>query len=186
MLQILNDFPHVEVPGGVQVQLGDAYGEERRRVVFSLHVPRLAELGVKKVAEVVVRYVSVGDSVEAHTLTLPIAVNLVSADAAAVGGVDAEVTEEVVILMSARAKEEARKMADQGDFDGAKEHLRHAAEDLRKTAAGSAHAEELLAHAETLEGHSRTLAPESYLLERKHMSYENHTTRQRKWRPEGS
>ena len=34
LLGILNGFPQVAVAGGVQVQLGDAYGEERRRVVF--------------------------------------------------------------------------------------------------------------------------------------------------------
>ena len=32
------------VPGGVQISLGDAYGDERRRIVFQLHVPRLETL----------------------------------------------------------------------------------------------------------------------------------------------
>jgi hypothetical protein len=36
-LGLLNEFPTVAVPGGVQVQLGDAYGDERRRIVFQLH-----------------------------------------------------------------------------------------------------------------------------------------------------
>lgn len=61
VLGILNEFPQVPVPGGVQVQLGDAYGDERRRVVFELHIPGLASLGVAKVAEVVLRHVSVGE-----------------------------------------------------------------------------------------------------------------------------
>ncbi len=60
VLGILNEFPQVPVPGGVQVQLGDAYGDERSRVVFELHIPGLASLGVAKVAEVVLRHVSVG------------------------------------------------------------------------------------------------------------------------------
>jgi len=52
VLGILNEFPQVPVPGGVQVQLGDAYGDERRRVVFELQIPGLASLGGAKVAEV--------------------------------------------------------------------------------------------------------------------------------------
>ena len=42
VLEILNDYPRVPVAGGVQVQLGDAYGGERRRLVFALHMPYLA------------------------------------------------------------------------------------------------------------------------------------------------
>ncbi len=183
LLQILNDFPQVVVPGGVQVQLGDAYGDERRRVVFTLHTPRLAELGVKKVADVVVRFVSVGDSIEAHTLTVPIAVNLVSADDAARQAVDAEVSEEVVVLLSARAQEEAREMADRGDFDGAKTRLASAASDLRKSANGSARADELLAQAETFEGRAEELEPRTYMMSRKQMTYQNRAMRQSKHRP---
>ncbi len=36
ILRILNEFPQVPVPGGVQAQLGDANGDERCRVVFEL------------------------------------------------------------------------------------------------------------------------------------------------------
>ena len=45
VLGVLNEYPSVAVPGGVQVALGDAYGGERRRVVFALHIPDLAALG---------------------------------------------------------------------------------------------------------------------------------------------
>ena len=39
--------------GGVQTQLGDAYGGETRRVVFALHVPSLPTLGPTTIGEVV-------------------------------------------------------------------------------------------------------------------------------------
>ena len=184
VLHVLNQFPQVPVAGGVQIQLGDAYGDERRRVVFSLHVPTLGEMGVKTVAEVIVRYVSVGATIEAHTLTLPITVNLVSADEAAAQTADAEVTEEVVVLLSARAQEEARTLADRGDFEGAKERLSSAAAELRKTAEGSARADELLARAETFTARSIDLDPMTYMIERKKMTYENRLLRERKRRPE--
>ena len=40
LLGVLNEYPTVDVPGGVQVQIGDAYGGERRRIVFELRIPR--------------------------------------------------------------------------------------------------------------------------------------------------
>ena len=45
MLGLLNDHPGNAVPGGVQIQLGDVYAEEHRRLVFEMFVPRLEELG---------------------------------------------------------------------------------------------------------------------------------------------
>ncbi len=76
VLGVLTNFPQTEIAGGVQVSLGDAYGDERRRVVFELHVPELATLGVKNVADVVLRYVTVGEEVAAHETTIPLTVNL--------------------------------------------------------------------------------------------------------------
>ena len=55
-----------------------------------------------------------------------------SADEAAAGEPDQEVTEEVLILKSARAEQEARKMADGGDFEGS---YAPAAFDRRRAAA---------------------------------------------------
>ena len=60
-----------------------ATGEESRRIVFELHIPEMAALGVKKVADVVVRYVSVGEQIASHEITIPLQINLVSADEAA-------------------------------------------------------------------------------------------------------
>ena len=44
-------------------------------------------------------------------------------------------------------------------------------------------ADELLDQAETFDVRAMDLAPESYMLERKRMTYENRTTRERKRRP---
>ena len=88
VLGILNDYPHIAVPGGVQVALGDAYAGEKRRIVFELHVPYLAALGPATVAEIVLRYVSVGAQIEQHELTIPLVVNLVSANEAAASAPD--------------------------------------------------------------------------------------------------
>jgi Ca-activated chloride channel family protein len=131
LVAVLSDYPAVPVDGGVQLALGDAYGGERRRVVLALHLPHLAGLGAARVADLVVRYVSVGEEVAEHTLTVPVAVNLVSADEAAASAPDLEVREEVLVLQAARARREAIRLADEGDRDAAARLLGATASELR-------------------------------------------------------
>jgi Ca-activated chloride channel family protein len=151
VLGVLNEFPCVQVDGGVQAQLGDAYGGETRRVVFALHVPSLPTLGPTTIGEVVLRYVSIGEQIEQHETRIPLNVNLVSSDEAAAAGLDTEVSEEVVILRSAKAQRDARSRAQVGDYEGAKSVLREAADELRSRAAGSPNAEELRRLADDVE-----------------------------------
>jgi Ca-activated chloride channel family protein len=175
---MLNEYPAVPVAGGVQLQLGDAYAEERRRVVFELGIPRLASLGVAKVADVVVRYVSVDQEVAAHELTLPIVVNMVSADEAKTAGADQEVVEEVLILKAARAQDEARKLTDAGEFEAAGSILRQTASELRQKATDAILVEEFLAQADALEANVGMMSGRVYDMgSRKQMLYQSRTTR---------
>ena len=151
VLGVLNDFPITPVAGGLQVNAGDAYADESRRVIFELQIPSMAELGVATVAEVVIRYVTVGEEVAARELKLPLTINMVSADEASNATPDNEVVEEVLILKSARAQAKARKRADGGDIAGARELLQRTAEELRKAAPHSSKPEELLGDAGLLE-----------------------------------
>ena len=174
VLEILNDRPLVPVPGGVQVELGDAYAGERRRVVFALHVPHLAALGPVSVAEAVLRYVSVGDEIAQHELTIPIVANAVSAEEASRAVPDAEVREEVLVLRAARAREDAMKLADAGDFTAAHGTLTKVVGELRD--AGSP---ELAAEADLLETLSAEVNAEAYTpLHRKHLHYQSWQSRQ--------
>ena len=152
LVGVLNDYPSTAVPGGVHVMLGDAYAGERRRVVLSLQLPDVAALGVAKVADLVLRYVSVGDEIAEHTVTLPVAVNLVSAHEAAASQPDLEVREEVLVLRAARARNEAVRLADAGDLAGAEKLLSASAHSLRDaSAAMPAHADLLSAEAGALD-----------------------------------
>ncbi len=162
LLGVLNEYPIADVPGGLQVQLGDAYGSEERRVVFRMRIPEVAKLGVLRVADVVLRYVTVGESVEAREVTIPVTVNLVSADEAAAAEADHEVVEEAVLLASVRARKKARDLADSGDFDGARETLESVALDLRDLAPTSERADELLHDAAMLDVHSDAMAQATY------------------------
>jgi Ca-activated chloride channel family protein len=183
MLGVLNDHPSVATPDGVQVLLGDAFADETRRVVFTLRIPDLALLGVAKVADLVVRYATVGPQVGLHELTVPVMVNAVSAEEAAAAGPDAEVVEEVLILKAARAQEAAMRLADQGRFEEAAQRLAGAASDLRAAAPTSAKAAELLEQAERMETVQPMMAPASYdAATRKSMHYEQRLRKQRRSR----
>lgn len=165
VLEILNDRPLVPVSAGVRVELGDAYAGERRRVVFALHVPHLAALGPVSVADAVLRYVSVGDEIAQHELTIPIVANAVSADEAARTVPDAAVREEVLVLRAARARA--------GDVQAAQGALNALVGELRAT--GST---ELAAEADMLETLGEQVVDAYTPLHRKHLQYQSWQSRQ--------
>lgn len=178
VLGVLNEYPSVTVPGGIQVELGDAYEGERRRIVFALHVPALQELGVAKVADLVLRYVSVDERIEQHELTVPVAANLVSADEAAAATPDLEVREEVLVLAAARARDEAVRLADVGQFDEAQAVLHDTAVRLRASGLAALEPE-----ANALDLELPEIAPASYGADpsvRKRLHYDSHRRRRGK------
>ncbi len=176
LLGVLNDYPLADVPGGFQVQIGDIYGGERRRVVFKLLVPQIAELGVKRVAELVLRYVETGAQIAQHQVTVPVTVNLVSADEAAAAEADHEVVEQIVILEAARITKEARDLADRGDVDGAAMMMRSQVDDLRSSGSPIA-----MAHAAVLEDYVDGLSATTYSsAQRKRMTNDAYRTQRGK------
>ena len=129
---VLNEYPVTEVGSGLQATLGDLFGGEERKLVFKLLIPGLADLGSVRVAEVVVRWVDLTSSgVQLHTRTIPLSVKVVPEDEVAVEPGDPAMTEEVVILEVARARKEARRLADNGDFESARRLLAEHSENLR-------------------------------------------------------
>lgn len=158
IIGVLNNVPVVGVDGGLQIQLGDAYAGYPMRLVARLHAPSLAMLGPVKLADVVLRYVAVGDDIVQHELSLPVVANIVNADEAAVAVPDTQVTEHVVILTAAKAAEEAARLADEGRFDEARRHLDQAVTTLRETAPASPQADALLAQAAELAHSSEIMA----------------------------
>lgn len=190
VIEILHDHPLVAVEGGLQVQLGDAYGSEERRVVFALRVTNIGRLGPAKIAEVVLRYVAVGDEIAAHEVTVPVVANVVNADEVANAVPDAEVTEQIVILRAARARTEAIRLADRGDYEAARRLLADAATELRAQAPSSSAPEELLVQASELDESVQALAPnvEPYdATQRKRLHYQAHRAQNsRRQGPKGS
>jgi Ca-activated chloride channel family protein len=132
LLGVLNDYPSLAVAGGAQIELGDAYAGERRRVVLRLRIPHLAALGPCVVAELVLRFTSVGETIEQRTTTIPIVANAVSAAEAAAVPPDAEVREEVLVLRAARVRDDAIRLADEGRFEEALAAVEATADDLER------------------------------------------------------
>ena len=178
LLGVLNDYPVTAVAGGVRLALGDAYAGDTRRVVLALRVPRLGELGTTKIAELAVRYVSVSEEIAERTLTVPVAVNLVSADEAAAANADLEVREEVQILRAARARDEAIELADDGDFDGAQQRLHVASLELRTDASP-----QLDAEADLLDGMRAQVELSSWNQTRKQLRYAAQSRRRNRTNP---
>lgn len=129
---VLNEYPSTPIPGGVQVVVGDAFAGQTLRVVLTLGIPALPALGLATVGEVVVRWVSVGDEIAEHKVSSPLVVNAVSADEVAAATPDAAVTEEVTVLLAGKAAEEARRLAEGGDVDKAREVMEKAIDDLNR------------------------------------------------------
>jgi Ca-activated chloride channel family protein len=127
-MRVLNEFPITEVSGGVQIALGDAYGDEHRRVIAELLVPPVRNVGPYELGEIIVRWTSVGDDIELHTTTIPIGIGVSSDPDAVDPGADPAVTEQVNILRAAEERRKALDAINEGDFGTASMSLDLAAD----------------------------------------------------------
>lgn len=132
-LRVLNEFPITDVPGGLQVALGDAYGSERRRVVAELLLPVVRVDGPYPLGDLVLRWTTVGDDVQLHTVTIPMGIGASNDPDAVDPGADPEVIEQVNVLKAADERRKALDALDRGDFDAASISLLAAADLLEAT-----------------------------------------------------
>jgi Ca-activated chloride channel family protein len=177
LLGVLNDYPTTEVIGGIHVQLGDTFGDEVRRLVFELHIPHLADLGERRVADVITRYATIGDRAELREVTIPIMVNAVDEAAASGAPVDRGVTEQVTTLRAAVSRRRAQRLADEGHFAEAETELASSLGALQAAAAVSPAPDGLLADVRQLEYNRQSMRERRWsAVDRKRMHYEAHHT----------
>ncbi|MGA1074132.1 MAG: vWA domain-containing protein [Ilumatobacteraceae bacterium] len=118
-MRVLNDFHTTELAdGGLRIDLGDAFGGEERSVLVAFHTRPQPAGGTVEVAEVRLSWVSTVDGFAAHEQVVPVTVTA-GEPGTIDSGADPRVTNEVVLLEAARERREYRRLADQGDFDGA-------------------------------------------------------------------
>ena len=115
---VLNDLPSQSVADGILVELGDFYADEIRRLVLAFEVPGRPALGLATIAELVFTYVELPGLVQ-HTVTLPIAVNVLPGDEAAGRVRSPEVEKELLLLTVQKAKRDSEERLRSGDIAGA-------------------------------------------------------------------
>lgn len=121
----LQSLPVETTPQGTwRVLLGDLYATSPKALGLLFHVEEVRELGQVQVAEVRIEAdVVTAAGIEHRTIVMPVMANLDGADHA-----EPVVEQTFLKFEAARAREEAVRRADEGDFDGAAACLRTVSE----------------------------------------------------------
>lgn len=118
-VKLYNDLPAQPLADGLMVELGDFYAGEKRRLLVSFDMPGLAALGLVEIARLEFTYVQL-PGLEQHTVTVPIAVNVVPGDQAAGRIASPEVQRELLFHSVQEAKREAEDALRRGNVGAAK------------------------------------------------------------------
>ena len=121
-ITVLNDLSTMAVENGVLAELGDFYSGETRRIVVTIDVPAMAALGLEQVATLTLTYVELA-TLEQHTVTLPVSVNVVPQDVAKGRVAKPEVSREKLFLETQSAKREVEEALRNGDVEAARSRL---------------------------------------------------------------
>lgn len=123
----LNAYPMQSNGYGTTFRMGDMFAEETKTLLLEINIPSLHDLGEKQIAMLSFEYDELTATGVVHrTQDVAVTVNVRSADALPTPP-DVHVTQAVLLLSAAQARQEAVKYADRGDFNGASQVLRTAA-----------------------------------------------------------
>jgi len=139
-VSFLQSYPVQQTPaGGWRVMLHDLYATSPRALAVVFHVEDVPELGKVRLGEVRVEADVVSEAgIEHRTTVMPVLANLDGED-----HVEPTVEQTFLRFQVARAREEAVRRADRGDFDAAAARLRDAAAGLAAFPAAPGNAEEI-------------------------------------------
>jgi Ca-activated chloride channel homolog len=151
-INILNDLAGYVVDSQIMTDIGDLYAGENRRLVVSFEVPGIAELGMVQIAQLTFSYTAM-PSLEQHTVTVPVTVNVVPADVAAQRVPKPEVVREKLFLATQVDKREAEEALVRGDYDTTYQTLQRSRDrfDTLGAPMGAGFDEKMRAEAEWLE-----------------------------------
>lgn len=80
-IRVHHDLPTWREPGSVIINIGDLYAGEQRKLLLSLAVPAVSELGTCQIADIAIDFTQVSDLAE-HHVVIPLMVNVVPGDQA--------------------------------------------------------------------------------------------------------
>lgn len=150
-VHLFNDLPAITIDGGFMVELGDFYSGEQRKLLLTIDVPAMAALGLARVCELELQWVDIA-TLDSHTVTIPVHVNVVPGDQAAGRIPNATVRTELAFQSAQRAKRQAADALRRGDVDAASRAYDDAGQTLKSFAveAAPAMASEIAAEADLL------------------------------------
>jgi Ca-activated chloride channel homolog len=134
MVRQLNAYPSQQTDNHIAFTLGDLYSEEIKLLLLELSIPALGKLGTVEVARLRFDYDELGeDRVTHRTLELPITINASADGDAERQSPNAEVVKTALLLRAARAREDAIRHADAGNFEEARKVLSDMADDIERS-----------------------------------------------------
>jgi len=113
-VHLFNDLPAAGIADGFMVELGDFYSGEERKLVLTIDVPAMSALGLAEVCSLELQWVDAA-TLDSHTVTIPVHVNVVPGDQAAGRVANPTVSTEVAFQSAQRAKREAADALRRGD-----------------------------------------------------------------------
>lgn len=115
-------------------RMGDLFADEIKILLLELTIPAMSTLGQIEVAKLYFEYDELAENTIKHrTSSMPITVNSVRESDYTVHKPNTEVVRTLLLLRAARAREDAVKYADSGQFDRASDVLSKAADAIRET-----------------------------------------------------
>lgn len=140
---VLHEFPLVRLPGGgAQIEIGDAYGRETRRVVLGFNLRPLQEEGMVDIASLTIRWTTATGNLEMHAITMPVSV-IAGQSGVVDTGADPRVRDEVLVLKVAKSRKEAQSLADDGNYERAADVLEQARKEIEPLPALRAEVQQL-------------------------------------------
>lgn len=134
MVAQFNAYPTDEQGRVTSIRMGDLFADEIKLLLLQLSIPALSQLGQVVVARLRIEYDELlSDSVQHRVTEIPVVVNAVAENEYNVHTPDEEVMRTAFLLKAARAREEAVKEANTGNYARAKEILTDIAEEIEQS-----------------------------------------------------
>lgn len=167
LVRVHHDVPAHQIEGGFALEFGDLYAREPRSVLIEFFAPCVLDSTQREIARIIMRadVLTAEGGVEHQEITIPIASTL-----SAEGHSEPEIQRQVLLLSAAKAREEALRRRDMGDFGGAEHVLRETSAALSVAACEapevSEQAGDLNALADQMRENSFSLREEKYMRQR--------------------
>jgi Ca-activated chloride channel family protein len=139
----LNAYPSTHENKHVSFRLGDVFGDEVKTLALELSLPAFEQLGETQIATLRFDYDELTETGAEHrVLEMPVIINIAPEGQQPLPA-NSEVSQSVLLLRSAQARQDAVEQADRGNYSGASQSLRSAADAIAQSGlAGDALAEE--------------------------------------------